>query len=127
MISIDEMEEMLEQITTEFPEAFYEKLNGGISLLPEAKQSEHSRSGRGGLYTLGEYHYNAMGRYICIYYGSFVRIYGHLDKAALYRELKKTVAHEFTHHLENLAGERGLEIQDELDLEKYLYGGDERR
>jgi len=125
MISIDEMEEMLEQITTEFPAVFYEKLNGGISLLPEAKRSEHGR--HGDLYILGEYHYNAMGRYICIYYGSFVRIHGHLGKEALYRELKKTVAHEFTHHLENLAGERGLEIQDELDLEEYLYRRDERR
>ena len=120
MISIDRMQEMLEQIAAEFPEAFYEKLNGGICLLPEAKRSHHS--GRVPLYIMGEYHYNVMGRYIYIYYGSFCRVFGHLGEEALYQELKRTVAHEFTHHLENLAGERGLEIKDEMDLDDYLYG-----
>ena len=122
MISIDEMQDMLEDIATEFPTAFYEKLNGGICLLPEAKRSRHDRGNH--LYTLGEYHYNVMGRYIYIYYGSFCHIFGHLEKEALYEELKKTVAHEFTHHMENLAGERGLEIKDEMNLEKYLRRGE---
>jgi len=120
MISIDRMQEMLEEIAVEFPEAFYEKLNGGICLLPETKTSPYAR--QGDLYTLGEYHRNAMGRYINIYYGSFCRVYGYLDEPALYEQLKKTLAHEFTHHMEDLAGERGLEIKDEEDLEEYLYG-----
>ena len=34
-------------------------------------------------------------------------------------ELTATLAHEFTHHMEGLAGERGLEIQDEAFLEQY--------
>ena len=123
MVSIDKMQEMLEQIAEEFPPEFYEKLNGGICLLPELRMSPHSK--RNDLYILGEYHYNVMGRYIYIYYGSFRRVFGHLGEAALYQELKKTVAHEFTHHLENLAGEKGLEIQDEMDLDEYLHG-DER-
>jgi len=120
MITIDRMHEMLEEISAEFPAAFYEKLNGGICLLPEAKTSPYAR--RDDLYILGEYHYNVMGRYIHIYYGSFCRTHGHLEEGALYEELKKTLAHEFTHHLEALAGERGLEIQDEEDLAEYLYG-----
>jgi len=119
MITIDQMEDMLEQIAAEFPDAFYKDLNGGISLLPEAKRSPHAQ--KGDLYILGEYHYDVMGRYIYIYYGSFCHVHGHLDEKALYGELKKTVAHEFTHHLENMAGERNLEIQDEMDLERYLY------
>ena len=124
MVSIDRMQEMLEQIAAEFPKAFYEKLNGGICLLPEAKMSHHDRGGS--LYIMGEYHYNIMGRYIYIYYGSFCRVFGHLDEKALYEELKRTVAHEFTHHLENLAGERWLEVKDEENLKKYLHGDGER-
>ncbi|MCL2564048.1 MAG: metallopeptidase family protein [Oscillospiraceae bacterium] len=119
MISIDRMHEMLEEIAAGFPDAFYEKLNGGISLLPEAKVSPHARAND--LYILGEYHRNAMGRYIYIYYGSFTRAHRHLSEPEIYEELRKTVAHEFTHHLEDLAGERGLEIQDEDDLMDYLY------
>ena len=119
MVSIDRMEQMLEQIAEEFPPEFFARLNGGICLLPEVKYSPHAR--QGDLCILGEYHYNMMGRYIYIYYGSFCRVHGGLDEAELYEELRRTVAHEFTHHMENLAGERGLEIQDELDLEDYLY------
>jgi len=119
MISIDRVHEMLDDIAEEFPAAFYEKLNGGISLLPEVKYSPYAK--RGDLYILGEYHRDAMGRYITIYYGSFIRAFGHLEEAAFCAELRKTVAHEFTHHLEDLGGERGLEIQDEEDLEEYLW------
>ena len=119
MISIDRAQEMLEEIAMGFPEAFYERLNGGISLLPEAKHSPHARADD--LYILGEYHRDIMGRYIVIYYGSFIRVHGHLNEPEFYEELRKTVAHEFTHHLEDLAGERGLERQDEEDLIAYLH------
>jgi len=119
MISIDRVHEMLEEIAAEFPEEFFESLNGGISLLPDVKYSPHAR--HNDLYILGEYCRDMMGRYIVIYYGSFLRTYGHLKEERFYSELKKTVAHEFTHHLESLAGERGLEIQDREDLEDYLY------
>lgn len=118
MISIDRAHEMLEQIAAEFPEEFYEKLNGGICLLPQVKYSHHARAND--LCILGEYHRDVMGRYIYIYYGSFCRVYGHLDEAGFYEQLRKTVAHEFTHHLESLAGERGLEHKDADDLEDYL-------
>ena len=32
---------------------------------------------------------------------------------------KTNILHEFTHHLESLAGERGLEFQDHTDMKKY--------
>jgi len=120
MVSIDHAHEMLEQIAEEFPEAFFKDLNGGISLLPEAKLSAHARNND--LYILGEYRRDVMGRYIYLYYGSFRRVHGHLKEEDFYQALKKTLAHEFTHHLESLAGERGLERKDEENMMKYLYG-----
>ena len=118
MITIDRAHEMLEQIAAEFPDAFFEDLNGGISLLPGIKVSPHARGND--LYILGEYRRDVMGRYIYIYFGSFERMYGYLPEEAFYKQLRQTVAHEFTHHLESLAGERGLEQQDEEDLRDYL-------
>jgi hypothetical protein len=50
-----------------------------------------------------------LGRYIAIYYGSFLRVYGHLGREELKDELKKTLKHEFLHHLEAMAGARDLE------------------
>ena len=34
-------------------------------------------------------------------------------------ELYTTLAHEFTHHIEGRAGERGLEIKDEQFMEEF--------
>ena len=46
-----------------------------------------------------------------------------IDKEAIAEdwedELWETFAHEFTHHIEGLAGERGLELKDEAFLEEY--------
>ena len=109
---------MLDEIAAELPEEIFLDLNGGVSLLPETKRS--SADPDGGLYTLGEYRRDQMGRYIVIYYGSVLAVHGGDTRKELYSKLKKLLAHELTHHLESLAGERDLEIEDERDLASYL-------
>ena len=119
MMQIEEMEEMLDEIALEFPQEIYKELNGGIILLPEAKLDTKAKNND--LYVLGEYNSGgSMGRYIIIYYGSFAHVYSHLSKERLKEQLIHTLKHEFTHHLESLAGERDLEIQDAQDMAKYL-------
>lgn len=121
MISIDEMQELLDELAEELPEEFYNELNGGIILLPEAHLSAYAKGND--LYTLGEYRHSwSMGRYIVIFYGSFEKIFGHLSDEALKAELRKTLRHEFTHHLESLAGENALEKEDADYISKYLGG-----
>ena len=122
MVTIDEASDMLDEIAGELPEAFYKDLNGGVYLLPEVKRSPESVKGSP-LYVLGEYvsRYD-LGKYINIYYGSFTKVYPHLSAGELRREFKRVLIHEFTHHVEFLAGERGLEIKDELELEQYRRG-----
>ncbi len=117
MISIEEMEDMLDEIATEFPPDLFRELNGGINLLPEAKRNMIGRD----LYILGEYHSGGnMGRFIAIYYGSFSIVYGYLTKEQLKKELIKTLKHEFVHHVESLAGEKDLEKKDAQYLQNYL-------
>lgn len=119
MISIEEVEEMLDELATTLPQEFYNKLNGGVLLLPDIKR--HPKGRKDDLYILGQYHYSSsMGRYIEIYYGSFMQIYGHLSKESLYKKLRETLIHEFTHHMEFLAGEEGLVEKDRRKLQKYL-------
>jgi len=123
VVTFDEAGIMLDDIAEEIPKDFYIELNGGIVLLPHTKRHASSRK-NGSLYILGEYHndrkgYGGMGRYIAIYYGSFIRLYAHLTPEQQKEELRKILIHEFTHHLESLAGERGLAIKDEQELEKY--------
>lgn len=119
MVSIDEMQAMLDNIAETLPKEFYTQLNGGIILMPQAKR--HQRAGAEGLYIMGEYYRGGnLGRYIAIYYGSFMRVHGHLTKERLAERLTSTLKHEFRHHLESLAGERGLEVEDEQFLAEYL-------
>ncbi|MDF3000614.1 MAG: hypothetical protein K0Q48_733 [Bacillota bacterium] len=121
MITIEEMEQILEELAGELPEEFYKELNGGILLLPEKKISPEAK--KNDLYTMGQYRCSpSMGRYIVIYYGSFEALYGNLSSENLKIKLREVLRHEFTHHLEDLAGERDLEKEDEAELERYRYG-----
>jgi hypothetical protein len=120
MISIDEMQDILDELAEELPPVFFDELNGGILLLPEAKLSEYARAGD--LYIMGEYVRDiAMGRYIVIYYGSFEKLYSQLSTEALTSQLRKTLRHEFRHHIELLAGDDELGKEDADGLRKYLY------
>ena len=117
ILSFDQVGDLLDEMAEEFPEEFYQELNGGISLLPETVEDPAGED----LYIMGEYCNDMMGRYINLYYGSFAALaeqedWTHEDWED---ELYTTLSHEFTHHVEGLAGERGLEIKDELELEQY--------
>lgn len=119
MISIDEVQIILDELAEELPIEFYKELNGGILLLPEAKRSPYAKGDD--LYILGEYRTSpSMGRMISVYYGSFEKLYGDLPEESLKVKLRETLRHEFTHHLEGLAGEKGLEIKDDEFLRNYL-------
>lgn len=116
--TIDEINIILDEISEEIPMEFFEKLNEGIILLPKTKEHPESRSDNK-LYIMGEYRRSITGRNIVIYYGSFERAYSGISQKSLRKKLKDTLLHEFTHHLESLAGEKGLEIKDAEDLNRY--------
>ena len=118
MFSIDEINEMLDEVAAEFPEELFRELNGGVSLLPETKLSEADPDG--GLYTLGEYRRDQLGKYIIIYYGSVCAVHGRASRESMKRHLKRLLSHELTHHMEALAGARDLEIKDEMDMDDYF-------
>jgi len=118
MFSIEEVNEMLDEIAAELPQEVFNELNGGVSLLPEAKLSAADPDG--GLYTLGEYRRDQMGRYIVLYYGSIRAVHGGESVGVFRDNLRKLLAHELTHHIESLAGERDLEIEDEIRMGEYL-------
>lgn len=117
-VEIEEFLDMLDDISGEIPRELFKRLNGGIILLPEVKY--HPEGVGDNLYIMGEYRTSStMGRTIVIFYGSFMKLYGHLEKEDLRKCVKKTLLHEFTHHLESLAGEKGLEIEDKIFLQQY--------
>ena len=118
ILTFDQVGELLDEMAEEFPQEFYQDLNGGVCLLPEAKPDPDFPEGE--MYILGEYCNDMMGRYINLYYGSFAALAEQEDwtEEDWEDELWETFAHEFTHHVEGLAGERGLEVKDEAFLEE---------
>ena len=119
MVSIDKVEEMLNELVEALPKPIFKKLNGGVVLLPEKKYSEVAIDDD--LIVLGEYYRsNILGRYVKIYYGSLMEKFGHLPAEKLRKEIDKVLKHELTHHLESLAGERDLEKEDLKFISRYL-------
>lgn len=121
MFTIDEVEIMLNEVAETLPKEWFRKLTGGINLSADAKLSPHAKGKD--LYILGEYKRGSMlGRFIMIYYGSFIRVYGHLPEEEFKAKLEHTLCHELTHHIESLAGAKDLEIEDAKKLSQYLEG-----
>ena len=67
------------------------------------------------------YHYEpyGMGRYVSLYYGSFVQVYRGRSVEAQKQGLKEVLYHELTHHIESMAGVRDLEVKDEIFIAEY--------
>ena len=117
MITFDEMGDWLDEIAEQFPQEFYTDLNGGILLSPEAMPDPEFPEGE--MYFLGEHCHDEMGRYINIYYGSFAALLSDDPREVWVDELRTTLRHELTHHVEGLAGERSLEYKDSAQLEQF--------
>ena len=107
----------MEEICESIPSYAYEHLNGGIILTEEAKYHEEAYAED--LVIMGEYQRSMLGNMIKIYYGSFMDMYRFSSREILREKLEEVLLHEFTHHLEFLANEWGLVIEDNKFLEEY--------
>lgn len=116
MVTFEEAAAMLDEAADALPEEIFDKLNGGVNLLPARRTDEH------GLLVMGMYFVDQMGRHVEIYYGSFKERYRSAPPERWRRELTKTLKHELTHHLENLAYDRSLEKWDAEHVAQLLSG-----
>lgn len=119
ILTYEEVSDYLDTVAEELPEGMYKELNGGILLQREALVSPQAL--HNDLFTLGTYTHapGGLGRYITIYYGSFKNVCQGKSIEEQKATLRHVLLHEFTHHLENLAGVRDLEVEDEQFLENY--------
>ena len=116
MVTFEEAASMLDEAVDELPQEIFDKLNGGVNLIPSRRTDEH------GLLVMGMYIVDQMGRHVEIYYGSFKERYRNAPPERWKRELTKTLKHELTHHIESLACDRSLEKWDAEHVAKLLSG-----
>lgn len=121
VLSIDEVYDILDEVYAEFPEALFQDLNGGVLLLEDEVADPEAGED---VYVMGEYCCDEMGRYINLYYGSFAALLADEPREVWVDELRGTLRHELTHHVEGLAGERSLDRKDEAQLAAYRNGED---
>ncbi len=117
ILTIDRVNEILDSIAETFPEALFEGLNGGVNLLEEAKPDPELPE----LYIMGEYCDGCLGRYVNLYYGSFAALAERegWEQETWEEELRTTLRHELTHHMENLGGLHALDDKDAAEMEAW--------
>ena len=119
LLTIDEVNDLLDDMADAIPECLFDGLNGGVNLLEEAEPDPEFPPGE--MYILGEYRDDLLGNYINLYYGSFAAIAEReeWDDETWEQELRVTLAHELTHHMELRSGLHALDDRDEEELEAF--------
>nr|WP_326183753.1 metallopeptidase family protein [uncultured Oscillibacter sp.] len=122
LLTIDQVNDLLDSMAEGFPEALFDGLNGGINLLEEAVPDPEFPEGE--MYILGEYADDLLGRYINLYYGSFAALAEQedWDQGAWEDELRTTLSHELTHHMEARGGLHALDDRDAAELAAWREG-----
>ena len=119
ILTIDQVNEILDEIAEGFPAALFDGLNGGVNLLEETVEDPEFPPGE--MYILGEYCDDLLGLYINLYYGSFAALAEREEwTEAVWRdELRTTLSHELTHHMENRSGLHALDDRDAEELARW--------
>ena len=119
ILTIDEVNDLLDDMADAIPECLFDGLNGGVNRLEEAEPDPEFPPGE--MYILGEYRDDLLGNYINLYYGSFAAIAEReeWDDETWEQELRVTLAHELTHHMELRSGLHALDDRDEEELEAF--------
>lgn len=119
VLSFDRAGEALDTAAEQFPQALFQGLNGGVNLLEETVPDPEFPPGE--MYILGEYCDDLLGQYINLYYGSFAALAERedWDEETWAEELRLTLSHELTHHMEARAGLHALDDRDAEELEAW--------
>ncbi len=117
-VSFERFEEITAELTDRLPEELFRELSGGVMAREQTKL--HPAGLNGDLYILGEYHVHPhLGRFVVLYYGSFMACLGWMEEENLRERMWKVLRHEFLHHLESLAGEKDLAVEDAKKIAVY--------
>lgn len=119
ILTFDEAGELLDKLAEDFPPVLFDALNGGVNLLEEAQEDPEFPEGE--LYIMGAFCDDCLGRYINLYYGSFAALAAReaWTRETWEEELRQTLSHELTHHMEGRGGLHGLEDRDAEEMAEF--------
>ena len=119
ILSIDQVGDLLDEMAEGVPAPLFEELNGGVNLLEDTVPDPEFPAGE--MYILGEFCEDILGRYINLYYGSFAALAQreNWDEETWRSELRITLSHELTHHMESRSGLHALDDADAAELAEF--------
>lgn len=121
VMDIEKFTQIADEEAKKMPQEFYKELTGGIIIDEKEYLSENAV--KNDLFVLGQYHTGQTGKWITLYYGSFIKVFSYLNEDEMREQIAHTIKHEFRHHLENLAGIHGkdsLEAEDRKQYYEYI-------
>ena len=128
LLTFDQVGEILDDLADTFPQVLFDGLNGGVNLLEDTVPDPDFPQGE--MYILGEYCDDLLGKYINLYYGSFAALAERedWDEQVWGEELRITLSHELTHHMEARGGLHALDDRDAEELAAWReeYGIEDR-
>lgn len=116
-MDIEKFTKIANEEACKMPQEFYNGLTGGIIVDEKEYVSENAIDND--LFVLGRYSTGLTGKWITLYYGSFMKIFSYLNEDQMREQINHTIRHEFRHHLENLAGIHGKDSLEEEDRKSY--------
>lgn len=123
-MTYEAFQQTIEEMVQEIPRRFLKGLQG-VHVLEEERPEEGYRD----VWRMGEYldpgpedflgAGEGLGRHIALYYGSFLRIAEADPDFDWEDEIWETLTHELRHHVESLAGDMSLILDDERRAEGF--------
>ncbi|PKM49394.1 MAG: hypothetical protein CVV02_16145 [Firmicutes bacterium HGW-Firmicutes-7] len=96
----------------EIPPILLKDLNMGIHVSPNKQQDEEEKD----YYIMGEYIEDEMGNQIVLYFGSFRYFLENKSLKTWQKEIIDTIKHELLHHIEAMAGQEDLALQEDIEV-----------
>lgn len=119
MLTFEDFTRIVEEEVDLLPSYVHDKLDGGV--LADSNVFLHPKRVADDLYILGTYSVDPIfGNQIVLYYGSFISTIGDASEEVYRDRIRDTVRHEFLHHMETRAGEKGLVEEDAQRMRAYF-------
>ena len=115
-MTLQSFAERLDRMVDKVPAPILRRLNGGVTVSPEARRRPDDPPG---VFVLGEYITDPfLGALVVLYHGSFAELFAGDPDAVWEREMWDTLRHELRHHVEGLAGVSDLDAEDAAELQR---------
>lgn len=94
------------------PPVLLRDLNMGIHVSPKQQEDDEEND----YYIMGEYIQNELGNQVVLYYGSFRYFLQDDPLETWHKEIMDTIKHELIHHVEAMAGQEDLALQEDIEV-----------